>query len=135
MKKYPFPPNVRLMSDSDYRDHCLKCARADAEAKMLRREAKAAAAKARDAKRAERAKRIAAQSARAAEMRAIGPAGRIAALAVGESVTLTQYRATAQVSSSVRSVYVRTGQRYTSAIARDLLTGESVIGVTVTRTE
>lgn len=62
------------------------------------------------------------------------PAAILAALAVGASHTFANYRSTAQVSASLRASYIRTGQRYTSALARDLLTGETVTGVTVTRT-
>lgn len=135
MKKYPFPPNVRSMSDSDYREHCATMSKAAQEAKTRVREDKAAAAKIRETRRTERASRIAARAARIAEVRATSPSGRITALAVGESVTLTGYKTTPQISASIRHVYVRTGQRYTSALARDMLTGESVIGVTVTRVE
>lgn len=79
------------------------------------------------------ANRAAARASRAA-LRATGPAARIRALTVGASVLFTEYRTTPQVSSSVNQIQARTGQRYTSAIARDLLTGETVIGVRVTRT-
>jgi hypothetical protein len=62
------------------------------------------------------------------------PTARITALKVGESVTLAGYLKTTKVSSYIRNAYIATGGRYTSALARDLLTGETVIGVTVTRT-
>lgn len=116
MKKYPFPPNVTSMSDSDYREHCLQCAAADAATKKARKD------------------RADAMAARRRETRANGPKARIIALKVGESLTLAGYTKTTQTSSAVRAAYIETGGRYTSALAHDLLTGETVTGVTVTRT-
>jgi hypothetical protein len=115
MKKYPFPPNVTLMSDSDYREHC----RAMAEAEKQAKKAKTA--------------HLEAMRKRRAEVRATMPTGRVSALKVGESVMLAGYRKTTQVSSYIRNAYIKTCGRYTSALAYDLLTGETVTGVTVTR--
>lgn len=134
MKKYPFPPNVGSMSDSDYREHCANCATAE-------REAKAEARIKRERARDERAKAVAARGAerlarraRKAEQRATSPIGRVEALKAGESVNLSGYTSTRQLSSTLAAAYVNTGARYTSALAHDLLTGETVTGVTVTRT-
>ena len=116
VKKYPFPAGVTSMSDADYREHCRKCA---------------------DAERATRAANRAhldAMRARRAETRASMPTARVAALKVGESVLLAGYQKTTQVSSAIRNAYIATGGRYTSRVQPDHLTGETVIGVTVTRT-
>lgn len=90
-------------------------------------EAKAKAARIRKAILAE-------TKARREEVRRTGPTGRIAALEVGQSLTLVGYTKTTEVSSAIRNAYIKTGGRYTSALASDLLTGETVMGVTVTRT-
>lgn len=115
MKKYPFPPGQTVMSDADYKEHCRTMAAAEAAAKKAQRE------------------RREAMAARRRETRANGPKARIVALAVGASVTLTGYKKTTQVSSAMAAAYIETGGRYRSELARDLLTGETVIGVTVTR--
>lgn len=111
MKKYPFPPGVTQMSGPDYAEHCRAMGAAEKAAKV-------------------------AKAARRAEVAKPGPgtAARIKGLAVGASVTLAGYKRTTQVSSAIRRAYVDTGARYTSALAHDLLTGETVTGVTVTRT-
>jgi hypothetical protein len=115
VKKYPFPPGVASMSPADYRDHCARMSAAERAAVSARK-------KERDA-----------MAARRRETLANGPRARIAALAIGESVTLAGYTKTTQTSSAIRSAYIATGGRYSSRLARDLVTGESVIGVTVTR--
>lgn len=117
MKKYPFPPNVGSMSDSDYKEHCKTMAKAERDAKIARH------------------MHTEAMRIRRAEVRVTLPTARITALKVGESLTLAGYQQTTKVSSYIRNAYVKTGGRYTSALARDMLTGETVIGVTVTRTE
>jgi hypothetical protein len=108
------------MSAPDYAAHCTAMAKAE-----------------RDAKAAARAQRDA-MAARRREVAAEGPRARIQPLKVGQSVTLPGYTKTTQLSAQLRRLYVETGARYSSALAKspDMLTGETMIvtGVTVTRT-
>lgn len=115
MKKYPFPPDVTLMSDAAYKEHC----RTMAAAQKAERDARKAHTEAMRKRRA--------------EVRATMPTARITALNVGASLTLEGYTKTTQVSSAIRHAYVATGGRYASKLARSLLDGETVIGVTVSR--
>lgn len=109
MSKYRFPSGVASMTGPEFEEH------------KRRIDAQLHADKA-------------ARAARSGEVRRVGPSAAIGALGVGASVTFSQYKKTGQLSSALRGAYIRTGHRYTSAIARDMLTGETVIGVTVTRT-
>lgn len=117
MKKYPFPPGVTSMSGPGYLEHCRVMGIAERAAKSARRA------------------HLDAMRARRVETRASGPTARITALSVGASVMLAGYQKTTKVSSYVRNAYIATGGRYTSALARDLMDGQTVIGVTVTRIE
>ena len=110
LSRYKFPPGVTTMTPAEFEAH----------------------KRATDQRLA--ADRLA-RAARYSEGRKAGPSAIIDTLAVGASHTFNQYTKTGQLSSATRGAYIRTGKRYTSALARDLLTGESVIGVTVTRTE
>jgi hypothetical protein len=107
--RYAFPPGVASMTQAEFTEHRRRID---------------------EARRADKA----AQTARRAEVTRVGPSATLATLAVGASHTFPQYKTTGQLSSALRGAYVRTGKRYSSKVARDLLTGETVIGVTVTRT-
>jgi hypothetical protein len=109
-------PGARVMTQAEVDAYNAERAqrRADRAARKVRR----------DAAKVETAAR------RAANPR---PADTLNALAVGVSHTFPQYKSTTQVSSAIRSAWIKNGYRYASKLARDLLTGENVIGVTVTR--
>lgn len=85
----------------------------------------------RKAERLARAERLTANRA----ARGPRPIDILAALAVGAShlFPAPKYRATTQVSSLLRSAWLKTGAKFTSSLARDILTGETVAGVRVTR--
>jgi len=91
------------------------------------------------AKRATKLERAARKARLASDRLNRGPRAidRLTSLGVGASYTFPapKYRATTQTSSMIRSAWLKTGARYTSRIARDLIDGQTVIGVTVTRTE
>jgi hypothetical protein len=63
-----------------------------------------------------------------------GPAAQIRALALGESVLLTQYKDTTRISALIASIRKSTGCDYCSRKQRSLIDG-SVEGVLVSRVE
>lgn len=123
------------MPSHTYLDPNARTYKTEAEALATHKAAKAARAtereRARAATKAERAARRATLKAERGE----GPTEAVKRLGVGQSVTLTKYRTTGQLSSTLNGLFVRVGQRYTSTVARDLIDGETVIGVTVSRVE
>ncbi len=106
-----------------------------------RREARKAetakrAAERKEAARAAREAGAAVELARARELADRGEGGIAAvvkALAVGESYVAKRYTDTRKVSATLARIYVKTGMQFESSIARDIITGEGVIGVRITR--
>ncbi len=114
---------------------------AQAELKERKRREKAAATEQRKAARAAEAQarrdaRKAEKLARAKELADAGNGGITTvarSLKPGESYVATQYKATSQVSALLNRLYVEHAQRYRSEVVRDIITGEGVIGVLITR--
>jgi len=71
------------------------------------------------------------------EKRGIGPSAtllRLAYCAVGTSHLFTKYRRSTQLSTAIREAWLRTGAEFTTALERDLVTGD-IVGVRVTLTK
>ncbi len=62
-----------------------------------------------------------------------GVAAVVRALKPGESYVACQYKSTTQVSALLARLWIKNAQRYTSEVVRDLVTGDGVIGVRITR--